>query len=333
MTRFAFSLLILSSMVLAGCSRSDKTNTLTIYSSMDESMTQKLTQAFKEETGIHVEFVRLTTGEAAARIEAEKSNPQASLWLGGVGLGHGEVKAKGLTTPYNSPAATKIPKDFRDPENHWTGIYTGVLVFVSNSEQLKKKNLEAPTSWKALAEARFKGQIQLPNPATSGTSYNLITALVLANGEDKAFDYLKALHQNISQYTKSGAAPTKNVALGESVVAVGYQHDSVRLAEESKAPLLITYPSEGTGFEIAPISMLKNGTTPELGQKFFDWIFSPKASQIMADFYYVPLLREGVKIQEKALPPKGLKLIDVPVDWAGENKQRLIDLWNVKINT
>jgi iron(III) transport system substrate-binding protein len=167
-----------------------------------------------------------------------------------------------------------------------------------------------------------------------GAAYLAFNSTELSDEESKScFDYLKALHQNISQYTKSGAAPTKNVALGESVVAVGYQHDSVRLAEESKAPLLITYPSEGTGFEIAPISMLKNGATPELGHKFFDWIFSAKASQIMADFYYVPLLRDGVKIQEKALPPKGLKLIDVPVDWAGENKQRLIDLWNVKINT
>jgi len=333
MSRFALFLPLVLSFFSISCSRSSGADTLTIYSSMDESLTQKLTQAFKEETGIHVEFVRLSTGEAAARIEAEKSNPQASLWLGGVGLGHGEIKAKGLSTPYESPAAKKIGKDFRDPENYWTGIYTGVLVLVSNQDQLKKRNLSAPSSWKALTEPQWKGQIQLPNPATSGTSYNLITALVRAQGEEKAFDYLKALHQNISQYTKSGAAPTKNVALGESIVAVGYQHDSVRLAEESKAPLVITYPSEGTGFEIAPISMLKNGKTPELGKKFFDWVFSPKASQILADFYYVPLLREGIKIQERALPPKDLKLIDVPVDWAGENKQRLLDLWNLKINT
>src|ERR1700758_2347088 len=30
-----------------------------------------------------------------------------------------------------------------------------------------------------------------------------------AMGEDKGFDYLKRLHRNVNQYTKSGAAPAK----------------------------------------------------------------------------------------------------------------------------
>ena len=34
-------------------------------------------------------------------------------------------------------------------------------------------------------------------------------------GEDKGFEYLKALHKNINQYTKSGAAPAKAVSLGK----------------------------------------------------------------------------------------------------------------------
>lgn len=314
------------------CKSGDSNKRLSIYTSLDESVARALAQAFQKETGVEVSFVRLATGEAAARIETEKNRPQASLWVGGVGLGHSEAKAKGLTTPYTSAVTAQIPAAYKDPENFWTGIYMGALVIVANKDQIAAKKLALPTSWADLLDPKWKGLIQLPNPGTSGTSYNIITTLIQIMGEDKAFDYLKALHKNVAQYTKSGSAPVKAAALGEAVIAVGYFHDVVRLIEETKAPLVLAYPKEGTGYEIASISLIKNGPNPELAGKFFDWMYSKSASQIFADFYYVPLMKEGVQIKEQAITAKELKLIDTNIEWAGQNKQRLIDLWNQKIN-
>ena len=51
--------------------------------------------------------------------------------------------------------------------------------------------------------------------------------MVQLMGEDKAFDYLKALHANINQYTKSGSAPIKAVARGETMVGIVFMHDAV----------------------------------------------------------------------------------------------------------
>ena len=78
---------------------------MTAYTTLDEELAREVFNAFEEETGIRVDWVRLSTGECVARLEAEKANPQASIWYGGVGLGHIEAKDKGLTTPYDSPAA------------------------------------------------------------------------------------------------------------------------------------------------------------------------------------------------------------------------------------
>ncbi len=50
----------------------------------------------------------------------------------------------------------------------------------------------------------------------------MLATLVQLMGEDKAFDYLKALHKNINQYTKSGAAPARAVATGESMVGITF---------------------------------------------------------------------------------------------------------------
>jgi len=319
--------------LVAGCSKPFSANKIAIYTSLEESVAQKLAEGFEKDSGIKVEFVRLATGEASARIEAEKNNPQAALWLGGVGIGHAELKFKDLTTPYISQTTEKIPMSLRDERGYWNGLYQGILVFAANKSQLEKKNLTIPTTWSELLDPKWKGMIQIPNPGTSGTSYNLLTALIQSMGEEKAFNYMKSLHKNISQYTKSGMAPTKNVAIGETVLAVGYFHDIIRLVEESRAPIQISIPLDGTGYEVSAVSLIKGGPKPELAAQLIEWMYSPRASQILADGYYVPIFLEGVEMKKEAILPKGLKLIDVNMDWAGQNKERLINLWNSKVNT
>lgn len=49
------------------------------YTTFEEPLAKELFDKFEEETGIKVEWVRLSTGEATARLEAERENPQASI--------------------------------------------------------------------------------------------------------------------------------------------------------------------------------------------------------------------------------------------------------------
>lgn len=44
-------------------------------------------------------------------------------------------------------------------------------------------------------------------------------------GRKEAFDFLKELHPNVSQYTKSGITPSRNSARGEATIGVGFLHD------------------------------------------------------------------------------------------------------------
>ena len=45
---------------------------------------------------------------------------------------------------------------------------------------------------------QFKDEIQVANPNSSGTSYTMLATFVQLWGEDKAFDFLKALHKNVN---------------------------------------------------------------------------------------------------------------------------------------
>ncbi|MEA4884467.1 MAG: ABC transporter substrate-binding protein [Clostridia bacterium] len=319
------SCLALAALMVAPAIAAEK---VVAYTTLDEPLAREAFAAFEKDTGIKVEWVRLTTGEAVARMEAESGNPQASIWYGGVGLGHIEAKNKGLTTPYKSAAANHIPKQFRDKDNYWIGIYAGPLSFASNIQRLKELKVEAPTSWADLLKPQFKNQIQMANPGTSGTAYNMLATIVQLWGEEKAFQYLKALDKNMSQYTKSGSAPGKSAALGECAVAIGYAHDQVKLISQGY-PITITFASEGTGFEVASISLVKGGKQPENAKKLYDWGLGARAAEIYAKMGVVPFVK--VQLMPGAIPIDQVNTIDQDDVWAASQKERLVERWNNEI--
>lgn len=318
--------LIIASGMLFAAGAQEESNSVTVYTTLDEELARDVFKAFEQETGIAVEWVRLSTGEATARLEAEKDNPQASVWYGGVGLGHIEAKQKGLTTAYASPAAN-MPAQFMDSENYWHGIYAGPLCFESNTKSLEKYGLTAPTSWEEICDPKYTGHVQVANPGSSGTAYNVLATLVQIYGEDEAFDLLRKLDNNVTQYTRSGSAPGKNASIGEVTVAIGYAHDGVRLVDQGY-PLLITFPSEGTGYEVASISMIKNGPAEETeaAKQLIDWSLGETAAKLYAKKFVVPFV--DVPLAKGAMPISKVNTIMQDDEWSAANKARLVEKWN-----
>lgn len=303
------------------------------YTTLEEPLAKELFDLFSKETGIQVNWQRLAGGEVETRLEAEKANPQASIWVGGVGLNHMSAKIKGLTTPYKSRMADNTPLQYRDPENYWIGLYMGPLSIITNNKAAKSAGIVPPKSWADLLKPEYKGKIRIPNPTTSGTAYNLLTTIryVFGGDEEKAFDYLRKLDANIDQYTKSGAAPGKSVAIGEIPVAVGYAHDQVKLRVEG-ADVTITIPAEGVGFEIASMSMVKGGPDPVNGKKLYDWILAEKAQTIIAKWYVVPLSKLSTK-NPVAFGMDEVKTVKQDLNWDAANKVRLLERWTKEIGS
>jgi iron(III) transport system substrate-binding protein len=309
-------------------------NSLSAYTTLEEPLAQALFEQFQKETGITVSFVRLSGGEAVARLEAESANPQASIWVGGVGLDHITAKSKNLTTPYQSRFSQGTRAEFRDPQNYWIGLYVGPLTFVTNLDRAKSLGLPTPKSWADLLKPIYKGQIRMANPGISGTAYNVLTTMrTLNNGnEDAAFDYLKKLDANVDQYARSGSAPGKSVATGEIPIAIGYAHDQVRLKVEG-ANVEITAPSEGTGYELASMSLIRGGKNPVEARRLYDWVLSsPNAQKLFTEWYLV-LVANGAEKHPLALSLDQIKTINQDMAWDGDavNKNHLLDRWNREI--
>jgi len=324
---------LMSVFALAAAFAVGQAKTFNIYTTLEEPLAKELVDRYFQQTGIEVKFQRLAGGEAETRLEAEKANPQASLWLGGVGLNHMSAKKKGLTTPYVSRLAGNTPTQYRDKENCWIGLYVGPLAFITNEKIAKEQGLTPPKSWTDLLKPEYKGKIRVGNPSLTGTAYNVVTTLryVFGGDEEKTFDYLKQLDLNVDQYTKSGAAGNKSVAIGEVPIAIGYAHDMVKLKVEG-APVVITIPVEGTGYEVASMSLVKDGPDPVNAKKFYDWILGRVAQEIIGKWYVVPLSTLAKK-NPVAFSLEDVKTVKQDLQWDADNKVRLVERWNKEIGS
>ena len=139
------------------------------------------------------------------------------------------------------------------------GFYAGALGFGYNPEVMAKKKLPIPQCWKDLLKPEYKDEIQIANPNTSGTAYTTLASLVQMWGEEPAFDYLKKLHKNVNQYVRSGAAPIKAAARGETAIGVVFLHD-VAAEKAGGFNVVPVAPCEGTGYEIGSISINPDST-------------------------------------------------------------------------
>lgn len=312
---------------------------VTVYCSILEEQCREGAAMFERSTGIKVSMVRKSTGEVYAQVKAEAANPKGDVWWGGPGEPHLQAAAEGLLEEYKSPKLGELlpwAQTHAEKSGYKTsGIYLGALGIGVNTDVLKKKNIPEPKCWADLLDPKFKDEVQIADPASSGTAYVFLATTVQRLGEDKGFDYLKALHKNINQYTKSGIAPVKATALGETAVGIAFMHDMIT-QKLSGAPISVIAPCEGTGYETGSVSIIKGGKNTEAAKKFVDFTLSPAAQDINAKLKINSIpSNKGSQLSPDAPKFSDLKLIDYDtVRWGKpEERSRLLKKFDTDVKS
>ena len=313
---------------------------LVVYCTVQEEWCRPMVAAFEKSTGIKVSMTRKSSGEFYAQLKAEAANPRGDIWWGGTGDPHMQAAEEGLTEPYKSPRLAELQdwavRQAEQSKYRTVGIYAGALGYSYNIDELKKRGLPEPKCWADLTTPAFKDEVQVANPNSSGTSYTMLATLVQIMGEAKAFDYLKALHKNVNQYTKSGAAPARAAATGESLVGITFQHDAV-IQALGGAPVKIVSPCEGTGYEIGSMSIVKGARNMANAKLWYDWALSVEGQAIGAAnkvSYQVPS-NKAAPVPAAAPRLADIKLINYDFAKYGSSaeRKRLLGKWDAEVST
>ena len=181
---------------------------------------EAIAAAFERDTGIKVGMARKSAGEILAQIKAEAQNPKTDIWFGGSAETHMVAAEQGVLQAYTSPNMKDLhpwaQKVHEQSGGQAVGVSSGAIALVINKELAAKKGFKLPDDWDGLLDPAFRNEVQMPNPASSGTAYTIIAGLIQLWDEERAFAYLKKLHANINAYARSGAAPLRSDPSGRA---------------------------------------------------------------------------------------------------------------------
>ncbi len=302
---------------------------LTVYTALENDQLGPYKAAFEADNPtIEIAWVRDSTGVMTARLVAEKDNPRADvIW----GLSASSVvlfENLGMLTGYTPKGADALKPVFKDAKNPamWTGMDAYLSVVCFNTAEATKGKIDAPKSWKDLTKPAYKGQIVMPNPASSGTGYLTIAAWLQVMGEAEGWKYMDGLHETVAVYTHSGSAPCVQAARGERLIGIGF--DMRGATEKTKgAPIDLILPSEGAGWEMEATAIVKGTKNMEAAQKLVDWTITKKANELYGKYYAIVAM-PGINAAPPNYPAGAEKaMVKNDLAWMAKERDRILAEW------
>ncbi|MEP7138066.1 MAG: putative 2-aminoethylphosphonate ABC transporter substrate-binding protein, partial [Caldimonas sp.] len=276
----AATVLVASSVALA-----QKTQ-LTVYTALETDQIKAYENGFnKVNPNIELKWVRDSTGVITAKLLAEKANPQADVVMGVAASSLALLDSNGMLVGYAPINLDAIMSTYRDKKNppHWFGMDVWGATVCFNTVEAQKKGIPKPETWKDLTKPIYKGQVVMPNPASSGTGYFDVVAWLTLWGDDNGkgggWKYMDALHENIAQYTHSGSKPCNMAATGEYVVGISFEYRA-NSNKAKGAPIDLVFPKEGLGWDLEAFGIMKTTTKMDAARKLADWASSKDAMQL-----------------------------------------------------
>ena len=284
---FMLAAAVLAVGLAAGPARA-QSDVVTIYSAdglHDGSPNWFQTQfdAFTKATGIKVQYVEAGSAGVVARVEREKSNPQADV-LVTLPPFIQKAAADGLLEAYTPAAAAAMPAANKDPNGQYYVLVNNYADWIYNNSVLK----EPPASFASLLAPTFKNKIQYSTPGQAGDGTAvMMNAFHVFGGKDAGFAYLKKLQTNNLGPSSSTGRLTALVNKGEIWVSNGDMQ--MNLAQMKDNPnIRIFFPAGPDGqratFSLPYYIALVHGAPhSENGKKLIDFLLGKEAQSQVAD--------------------------------------------------
>jgi iron(III) transport system substrate-binding protein len=242
------------------------------------------------------------------------------------------LDSNGMLQPYAPLNLDAIMSQYKDKKNppDWWGMDVWGATVCFNTVEAQKKNIPKPETWKDLTKPVYKGQVVMPNPASSGTGYfDVIAWLTLwgdDNGKGGGWKYMDALHENIAQYTHSGSKPCTMAAQGEYVLGISFEYRA-NTNKAKGAPIDLVFPKEGLGWDLEAFGIMKGTKKLDAAKKLADWA-SSKDAMLLYGKNFAITAQPGVAEPLKNIPADYEKrLVKMDFTTAANNRERILAEW------
>ncbi|MHB8879697.1 MAG: extracellular solute-binding protein, partial [Myxococcaceae bacterium] len=203
------------------------------------------------------------------RLEAELTagGTQADLLITSDPFLYERFKREGRLLPYASPLSLRIPRSLIDLDGAYATCRLSTMVLVHRAD-LKG---EPPSSFRDLTDPKFKGEVALVDPLTSGTGFTWAVFLEHRYGEG----FFAELRGNGARVSGGNAAALQAVQGGEAQVGVVLLENALAAIGKGSA-LVIRYPSDGAVIVPGYAAIFRSSRNPGAAKALEDLLLSPE---------------------------------------------------------
>ena len=199
---------------------------------------------------------------------------------------------------------------------------------VTNDEELGAK---VPETWDDLLQPELKGMVSMPDPASSGTAYNTVSAILQTRGEEEGWAYLDQLIEQVPFFTPRGSDPTTMTQSGEAAVGIAAGTGAVAMEEGTPEHIQIVYPKDGTGWWPQPLAILEGCAHPEEAKVFVDWALSKRGLEEIGKCQNALLVKEDVPAPEGIMALSDIELFPTDFKANAEERDAILEQWQQKV--
>jgi iron(III) transport system substrate-binding protein len=330
LSRFtSLTLMLCAAALIAVAAPAAAAEEIIVYTALEDDEIPVYLALFKQQhPDITVKIVRDSTGIVTAKLLAEKANPQADLVWGTAATSLMLCKQAGMLAPFAPKGLEKVKSFMRDRADPpaWVGIKAWETGFCVNTIESRKLNLPTPASFADLTRPEYKGQITMPNPASSGTGFLTISAILQMMGEAQGWEYLDKLHANIARYTHSGSKPCRMAGAGEVPIGISFAYRGF-MQKQRGEPVETVFPKEGSGWDVEANALIKKPAIKPAAKIFLDWAISEPVMREYGKIYPVTAYPSGNPVPEGYPKEPEKQLVKNDFDWAAQNRERILAEW------
>jgi iron(III) transport system substrate-binding protein len=214
-----------------------------------------------------------------------------------------DYKHQGWLAAYVPAAVAQWPAAQRDPDGFFAADRATLSVVGYNTKLIQPA--DAPKSYADLLDPKWKGKIVKAHPGYSG---NIMTATFeLTRVPTLGWPYLQKLGQQDIMQVQSSTEPPKKLALGERPVMFDGNEYNALMLLDTKAPIAIVYPSEGTPLVSGAAGLMKRAAHPNAARLFINYLFSTEGQQLLVTQGELRSFNPGVHEPEGRIPLNKIK--------------------------
>lgn len=279
LTRRPLLLSALAAPALAGTARAQAP--LTIYTAGPQNLINSLVEGFVAAGGPPANVFQATTGRVMARLEAERANPVADILISASWSSARDLKAQNLLLPHAPPGAATVPDSLKD--SHFVAQAISGLGIVWNT----RSGTPRPAEWDDLARPEFRNLVTLPDPAQSGSNFDLIAGMLAARGE-AAWELFAALERNGAIVAGANQQALNPVLQGAKAAVFGAVDYIAMGAAARGESVEVIFPASGTVIAPRPAMILASSRNQAAARRFIDHMLSDDGQQRVARLFLMP---------------------------------------------